>query len=132
VLLFNSSTGGNKMKQHKWHKEIKAWADGAEIEYRTYELDEVCSTWSEWKHWSNPTDVTVNFLTNEGIEYRIKPREYTYYTKVKISFKSRGIVNTEFDEMASYHSDGDNLKLTFDIRGTLIGVEVIGDDYESN
>jgi hypothetical protein len=21
------------MKQHKWHKEIKAWADGAEIEY---------------------------------------------------------------------------------------------------
>jgi hypothetical protein len=34
--------------------------------------------------------------------------------------------------MASYHSDGDNLKLTFDSRGTLIGVEVIGDDYESN
>ena len=22
------------MKQHKWHKEIKAWADGAEIESR--------------------------------------------------------------------------------------------------
>ena len=22
-----------KNKQHKWHKEIKAWADGAEIEY---------------------------------------------------------------------------------------------------
>jgi hypothetical protein len=22
------------MKQHKWHKEIKAWADGAEIELR--------------------------------------------------------------------------------------------------
>lgn len=21
------------MAQHKWHKEIKAWADGAEIEY---------------------------------------------------------------------------------------------------
>jgi hypothetical protein len=21
------------MKPHKWHKEIKAWADGAEIEY---------------------------------------------------------------------------------------------------
>ena len=21
------------MKQHKWHKEIKAWADGAEIEW---------------------------------------------------------------------------------------------------
>ena len=22
------------MKQHKWHKEIKAWADGAEIEFK--------------------------------------------------------------------------------------------------
>ncbi|CAB4129386.1 hypothetical protein UFOVP118_26 [uncultured Caudovirales phage] len=62
------------MKPHKWAKEIKAWADGAEIEMRTYELDEACSTWSEWKHWSKPTDVTVNFLTNEGIEYRIKPQ----------------------------------------------------------
>jgi hypothetical protein len=68
------------MAQHKWHKEIKAWADGAEIEMRTYELDEVCSTWSEWKHWANPNDVTVNFLTNEGIEYRIKqqPKEPQY------------------------------------------------------
>jgi hypothetical protein len=24
------------MKPHKWHKEIKAWADGAEIERRRY------------------------------------------------------------------------------------------------
>lgn len=22
------------MKQHKWHKEIKAWADGSEIEFK--------------------------------------------------------------------------------------------------
>jgi hypothetical protein len=22
------------MKQHKWHKEIKAWADGVEIEFK--------------------------------------------------------------------------------------------------
>jgi len=22
------------MKQHKWHKEIKAWADGAKIEFK--------------------------------------------------------------------------------------------------
>lgn len=68
------------MKPHKWAKEIKAWADGAEIEYRTYELDEICSTWSEWKHWAKPTDVTVNFLPHEGIEYRIKsqPKEPQY------------------------------------------------------
>ena len=36
------------MAQHKWHKEIKAWADGAEIEARNYSLDEACSTWNEW------------------------------------------------------------------------------------
>ena len=22
------------MKQHKWHKEIKAWADGIEVEFK--------------------------------------------------------------------------------------------------
>lgn len=33
------------MAQHKWHKEIKAWADGAEIEAR-YEKAE---GWSDWK-----------------------------------------------------------------------------------
>ena len=107
------------MKPHKWHKEIKAWADGAEIEFK--ELGK-----QEWNDDDDPEWCDPSF------EFRIKPREYTYYTKVKISFKSQGIVNTEFDEMASYHSDGDNLKLTFDSRGTLIGVEVIGDDYESN
>lgn len=31
------------MKQHKWHKEIKAWADGAEIEFN-YEEDGVWQT----------------------------------------------------------------------------------------
>lgn len=71
--------------KHKWYNEIVAWAGGAEIEIRTYELDEVCPTWSEWKHWSKPTDVTVNFLTNEGIEYRIKPQpvepQYLYVYK---------------------------------------------------
>jgi hypothetical protein len=29
------------MAQHKWHKEIKAWADGAEIEY----FDELKIRW---------------------------------------------------------------------------------------
>ncbi len=33
------------MKQHKWHKEIKAWADGAEIECRRLES----WGWGEWE-----------------------------------------------------------------------------------
>jgi hypothetical protein len=32
------------MKQHKWHKEIKAWADGAEIETR-FLYAQVEQTW---------------------------------------------------------------------------------------
>lgn len=48
------------MAQHKWHKEIKAWADGAEIEmfYRKYD------------GWGSVTDPTWY----EENEYRIKPQ----------------------------------------------------------
>jgi hypothetical protein len=47
--------------QHKWHKEIKAWADGAEIEvYYESQLD-----WCPAP--SNPT-------WNDEYEYRIKPQ----------------------------------------------------------
>lgn len=51
------------MKQHKWHKEIKAWADGAEIEYRNIKenYDWVKANdpvWDIYGHW----------------EYRIKPQ----------------------------------------------------------
>ena len=47
------------MAQHKWHKEIKAWADGAEIQ-SYWESDgwndEICPDWSG------------------DYEYRIKPQ----------------------------------------------------------
>lgn len=49
------------MKQHKWHKEIHAWADGAEIEY--YE--------PAYKTWEDCTD---SVLWDEDTEYRIKPQ----------------------------------------------------------
>ncbi len=47
------------MKQHKWAKEIKAWADGAEIQYKVN---------GKWKSLSEPTWFDSN-------EYRIKPQE---------------------------------------------------------
>ena len=51
------------MTQHKWHKEIKAWADGAEIEvYYKGVLDNV---------------LTVNDMPNwikEDLTFRIKPQ----------------------------------------------------------
>ena len=47
------------MAQHKWAKEIKAWADGAEIECRQFEK-------GEWK--------VTNPVWSDLYEYRIKPQ----------------------------------------------------------
>lgn len=55
------------MKQHKWAKEIKAWADGAEIEYRKVGEDKWASV-GLFPGWSY-----------EQFEYRIKPEpQYLY------------------------------------------------------
>lgn len=57
--------------KHKWHKEIKAWADGAEIEmwYRQYD---------GWGDVKDPTWL-------EGSQFRIKPQpkkpQYLYIWK---------------------------------------------------
>ena len=59
------------MKQHKWAKEINAWAAGAEIEI--YDM--------RWKKWVDIKDPTWNDEINE-IQYRIKPQpkepQYVY------------------------------------------------------
>ena len=34
VTATRTASRGEVMAQHKWHKEIKAWADGAEIEMK--------------------------------------------------------------------------------------------------
>ena len=49
------------MKQHKWHKEIKAWADGAEIEVRIDDND-------EWEIVKNLNWTAIHW------QYRIKPQ----------------------------------------------------------
>jgi hypothetical protein len=53
--------------QHKWHKEIKAWADGAEIESR-YIVD---VEFKELKEWGNDCSP---FFDDEDKEFRIKPQ----------------------------------------------------------
>jgi hypothetical protein len=50
------------MAQHKWHKEIKAWADGAEIESK---LD---SEYGDWFLCLNP------IWNDEAFIHRIKPQ----------------------------------------------------------
>jgi len=49
------------MAQHKWHKEIKAWADGAEIECKPEFSD-------EWRLDEIPRWYPL------GVDYRIKPQ----------------------------------------------------------
>ena len=72
------------MKPHKWAKEIKAWADGAEIEVKPY----LCNRWVEVTS-SHPSWDLDN-------EYRIKPQpkepQYLYayqgYHEVHFSKKN--------------------------------------------
>ena len=54
------------MRQHKWHKEIKAYADGVEIEGR---WKDPIDGWSKW--------MTIEFISVFGDndwEFRIKPQ----------------------------------------------------------
>jgi hypothetical protein len=50
------------MAQHKWHKEIKAWADGAEIEFNNFHNKDL------WMLDTNP-----DWYATHG-EFRIKPQ----------------------------------------------------------
>ena len=54
------------MKPHKWAKEIKAWADGAEIESR---FKKSFGRWTDWI-----IAVPMFHIETDEIEYRIKPQ----------------------------------------------------------
>ena len=66
-------------KQHKWAREIKAWADGAEIEYKFED--------GEWSDWFDQ----IGWF--DYYEFRIKPQPkepqylYVYYEKDKVFFR---------------------------------------------
>lgn len=66
------------MKPHKWAKEIKAWADGAEIEGK-WQLAKKDSLASEWCVLESPDWDTEAWI------YRIKPQpkepQYLYVWK---------------------------------------------------
>jgi hypothetical protein len=68
---------GDIMKPHKWAKEIKAWADGAEIEYRKIGTEKWLDEKEDFPYWDS-----VIF------EYRIKPQpkepQYLYVYKDRI------------------------------------------------
>ena len=70
------------MKQHKWHKEIKAWVNGAEIEWRWAIL--IDGKYDNWRPFCKENKLS---FFEEGIEYRIKPQpvepKYLYVYKIE-------------------------------------------------
>ena len=90
------------MNKHKWHKEIKAWADGAEIE----------GQW-QWAHKDSPAsgwrDIESPDWESKSWIYRIKPQpkepQYAYAWLVKdeerIEFyadKPEGVLNDDWHQ----------------------------------
>ena len=79
------------MKQHKWHKEIKAWADGAEIEIKYLEG---AGSKSGWMVMDSPDWDCYD------VEYRIKlqPKEpqYLYF------YNAGGMVSCEKERLVGW------------------------------
>jgi hypothetical protein len=75
--------------QHKWHKEIKAWADGEEIEFR-YILE------GKWTKWYPCELICATFIqTKDEYEYRIKPQpKEPQYLYVFCDHKGEQILRT--------------------------------------
>jgi hypothetical protein len=72
------------MAQHKWHKEIKAWADGAEIESSDIYIDREL-----WK------EVSVPCWENDRYLFRIKPQpKEPQYLYVFCDHKGEQILRT--------------------------------------
>ena len=69
------------MAQHKWHKEIKAWADGAEIEQRI-----PLSKYTNRQSWQPFTDEWIDFVYENDNkmywEYRIKPQPFLGFKEI--------------------------------------------------
>lgn len=93
-------------KQHKWHKEIKAWADGKEIEqrytYRNFNYD----NWEKVKY---------PLWQDDKCEYRIKPEPkpdvVRYLGMQEFCFGKWEFAEDDFHKISHWPC---KLKLTFD------------------
>jgi len=83
------------MKQHKWAKEIHAWADGAEIESSDIYIDRVL-----WK------EVNVPSWENDRYLFRIKPQpkepQYLYVYKAGSASLIQGFYHKREDAEYQY------------------------------
>ena len=120
--------------KRKWHKEIKAWADGETIQGRTrFESGD----WTEWEDLSRPC-----FMETDVIEYRIKPYKKPDEVRYgRFNFRLGGLPNAPYfcspnpdkkyiEGLYSVKRDDSNLKIVFedDLEGgyTIKSFEWIG------
>lgn len=92
------------MVKHRWHKEIKAWADGAEIEVK--------ENGGGWWTIANPTwreiaeyrikrqpkaEYLCVFMTDDGIELA-KFGQFTRVKRLNASYELIGKIKLEVDD----------------------------------
>ena len=100
------------MKPHKHSELIKAWADGAEIEFKS-------KVTNEWTLFDNETDAWIN-----DYEYRIKPETKPDTKIMYVAYK--GKIVQEGERSVKFCQDWPNLVLTFDGEtGELKSAEVL-------
>lgn len=89
--------------KHNHAEVIKAWADGEEVEYRTFQgdwalLDIPAPTWSYREYRVKPKNIVIN-------------RRIEYYHDIK--------------DTNTFTSPKPNLQLEFDAQGQLVSVEML-------
>ena len=94
------------MKQHKWHKEIKAWADGAEIEcfskgYPDAGWQEFDGDWGEiegWKFRIKPQPVEPQYLYVYANNDSAPRFFWSEITPLKTDLTYQGKIKLEIDD----------------------------------
>ena len=106
---------------HKWAKEIKAFADGDEVECCFQDDD---GYWSEW--------TKLEFIAMFGdskCRFRVKPKLVLAYTEARIEGHGVNCYDTHIDELDFIKRGYHNIQLTFEHGSNkLIKAEVINDN----
>lgn len=109
-LVHSKDCPERKKNQHKWHKEIKAWAEGAIIERLDYRSK---------RGWY--IDYSPTWSTHDEVLYRIKPEPKPLSVQYGYAHQFVGGV-----ALTERRYPCDNLKFTFDgDTGELKNAEVI-------
>ena len=87
------------MKQHKWHKEIKAWADGAIIQVNAFDCgwmdieNDVQPEWNEYSQYRikpQPKEPRYQTIIDAGIEmYNIKKEKLIEKLETDVEFNNK-------------------------------------------